>query len=154
MGAHVGTRWKAKPLPLQGGGDPHREASKGRLRAPLLLVAPAQSLELLLNRKPPRADSCSVNSANDSFSHPTAALSLHCRACSSPLIQAANWTKQNDTHWEVQLWCPECWDKQTAILNKAQAAYVSLAVEEGFACVLEAFEGLDAIPTVEPDRRK
>jgi hypothetical protein len=38
------------------------------------------------------------------------------------------------------------------VLDPAQASYLSLAVEEGFASVLEALEGLDAILTVEPRR--
>jgi hypothetical protein len=94
-----------------------------------------------------------VASTSDSSSHPAAALSLHCRACSSPLIQAAGWTKQDEAHWQVRLWCPECWDEHTTVLDRTQAAYISLAVEEGFACVLETFEGLEAIPTVEPGHR-
>ena len=95
-----------------------------------------------------------MTSASDSFPRPTAALSLHCRSCSSPLIQASGWTKQDDAHWRVRLWCPECWHEQTAVLDKAQAAFLSIAVEEGFACFLEILEGLDAIPTIEPGSRK
>lgn len=40
------------------------------------------------------------------------------------------------------------------VLDRAQASYLSLAVEEGFASVLEAFEGLDAIRTTEPDTKR
>ena len=40
------------------------------------------------------------------------------------------------------------------VLDRAQAACLSLAVEEGFACVLEAFEGLDTILTTEPGTRR
>lgn len=78
---------------------------------------------------------------------------MHCRSCSSPLVQASGWTKENDEHWHVRLWCPECWHEQMAVLDRAQAAYLSVAVEEGFACVLEALEGLDGIPTVAPGDR-
>ncbi len=37
-----------------------------------------------------------------------------------------------------------------AVIDKPQAAFLSVAVEEGFACILDALEGLDSIPTVEP----
>jgi hypothetical protein len=40
------------------------------------------------------------------------------------------------------------------VLDRAQAAYLSLAVEEGFASVLESLEGLDGILTIEPHRRQ
>lgn len=40
------------------------------------------------------------------------------------------------------------------VLDRAQAAYLSLAVEEGFASVLEAFEGLDTIVTTEARGRR
>ena len=39
------------------------------------------------------------------------------------------------------------------VVDKAQASYLSLAVEEAFASVLETLEGLDGILTVEPRRR-
>jgi hypothetical protein len=107
----------------------------------------------MLNRMPAPADSCSVTSAADNHPRPTAALALYCRSCSSPLVQASGWTKQ-EAHWTVRLWCPECWHDQTIDLDQAQASYLSLAVEEGFALVLEALEGLDAIVTVEPRRKR
>ncbi len=90
----------------------------------------------------------------DNFPRPAATLTLHCRSCSSPLIQASDWTKQADTRWSVRLWCPECWHEQTAVLDRAQAAYLSIAVEEGFASILETLEGLDGIPIAEPGDRK
>jgi hypothetical protein len=37
-----------------------------------------------------------------------------------------------------------------SLIDKPRAAFISVAVEEGFACVLDALEGLDSIPTVEP----
>ena len=107
-----------------------------------------------LKHKPREADSFHVTSASDSFPRPTAALSLHCRSCSSPLIQASGWTKQDESHWRVRLWCPECWHEQTTLLDKAQSAYLSIAVEENFACFLEILEGLDTMPTIEPGRRR
>jgi hypothetical protein len=51
------------------------------------------------------------------------------------------------------LWCPECWHEHTALLDRPQAACLSLVVEEGFATVLETFERLGGIPTIEPGNR-
>ena len=65
-------------------------------------------------------------------------------------MQAAEWTKEDESRWRVRLWCPECWHDQVAVLDRAQATYLSLAVEEGFASILETFEGLDAIVTTDP----
>jgi hypothetical protein len=101
---------------------------------------------------PASADKPPVTSAADNHPRPAAALALYCRSCSSPLLQASGWTKEDDSHWQVRLWCPECWRDQMAILDRAQAAYLSLAVEEGFASLLESLEGLDGILTVEPRR--
>ena len=53
----------------------------------------------------------------------------------------------------MRLWCPECWHDQTVVLDRTQASYLSIAVEEGFASVLETLEGLGGIMTVEPRRR-
>lgn len=78
---------------------------------------------------------------------------MFCRSCSSPLVQASGWVMEDKSHWKVRLWCPECWHDQTLLLDQAQSAYLSLAVEEGFACLLEAFEGLEALPTIERSRR-
>jgi len=95
-----------------------------------------------------------MTNPSDHQSESVSALAVYCRYCASPLVQAAAWTKQDDSHWKVRLWCPECWREQAVVLDRTQAAYLSLAVEEGFACVLEAFEGLDAIVTTEPPTRK
>lgn len=91
-----------------------------------------------------------MTNTGDSFPQPAAALTLYCRSCSSPLVQASGWTKEDDDHWRVRLWCPECWHDEAAVIDKPQAAFLSVAVEEGFACILDALEGLDSIPTVEP----
>jgi ribosomal protein S27E len=107
-----------------------------------------------LNQRLCYADSSGVNSRNESHPRPAATLAVYCRSCSSPLVQASGWAKTSETHWQVRLWCPECWHEQTVVLDRAQAAYLSLAVEEGFACVLEAFEGLDTIVITEPDTRR
>lgn len=95
-----------------------------------------------------------MTSAADNHPRPAAALALYCRSCSSPLVQASGWTKQDEPHWQVRLWCPECWHDQVVVLDQAQAAYLSVAVEEGFASLLEALEGLEGILTIEPHRRQ
>jgi ribosomal protein S27E len=92
-----------------------------------------------------------VSSKKDNHPREAAALAVFCRSCSSPLVQASGWVMEDEAHWRVRRWCPECWHDQTLRLDRAQSAYLSLAVEEGFACLLEAFEGLEAIPTIEPD---
>jgi hypothetical protein len=94
-----------------------------------------------------------MTNTGDDFSRRAAAVSMYCRHCSSPLVQASGWAKQDEDHWEVRLWCPECWHDQIAVLNKTQAAHLSMAVEEGFACILDELEGFDAIPVVEPGNR-
>jgi hypothetical protein len=95
-----------------------------------------------------------VTSNRDNHGRPAGALSLFCRYCASPLVQASGWTKEDERHWNVRLWCPECWQEQRVVLDRAQAAYLSLAIEEGFARVLEAFEGLDTIVTNEPGAKR
>jgi hypothetical protein len=107
-----------------------------------------------LNRRPPPADSSTVANRNDNHPRPAAAFAVFCRDCSSPLVQASGWMKQDESRWKVRLWCPECWREHSAVLDGAQAACLSLAVEEGFAAVLEALEGLDAIMTTEPGSRR
>ena len=95
-----------------------------------------------------------MTNRSDNQPRPAAALAVFCRSCSSPLVQASDWTKEDESYWKVRLWCPECWREQVTVLDRAQAAYLSLAVEEGFASVLETFEGLDTIVTTEPGKRR
>jgi hypothetical protein len=70
---------------------------------------------------------------------------IFCRSCSSPLVQAADWEQEDETHWRLRLWCPDCGFEQIAILDRPQVVYLSLAVEEGFACVLEALAELETL---------
>ncbi|MCE5255048.1 MAG: hypothetical protein LLG45_12745 [Actinomycetia bacterium] len=63
---------------------------------------------------------------------------IFCRVCSSPLVQASDWRPEEETVWYVRLWCPECGFEQAAILDRPQSTYLSLAIEEGFAQMLEA----------------
>lgn len=70
---------------------------------------------------------------------------VFCRRCASPLVQAVEWEQEDETSWSVTLWCPECGHEQVASLGRPQLLYLSLAIEEGFACLLEALSELDSI---------
>ncbi len=74
---------------------------------------------------------------------------IFCRSCASPLVQAADWEREDESRWRLRLWCPDCGFEQMAVLDRPEVIYVSLAVEEGFACVLEALAELETLP--EPD---
>jgi len=63
---------------------------------------------------------------------------IFCRVCSSPLVQASDWRPEDEVFWYVCLWCPECGFEQAAVLDRPQSTYLSLAIEEGFAHMLEA----------------
>jgi len=71
---------------------------------------------------------------------------IFCRSCGSPLLQAADWNQELDGDWCVRLWCPECNFERVVLLDKPQVTYLSLAIEEGFARMLEAFSELDCLP--------
>jgi hypothetical protein len=65
---------------------------------------------------------------------------IFCRSCASPLVQASGWEQDERSSWHVRLWCPECGFDSHVVLDKAQAGHLSLAIEAGFAQVLEALE--------------
>jgi RNase P subunit RPR2 len=65
---------------------------------------------------------------------------IFCRSCASPLVQASNWEQDERSSWHVRLWCPECGFERRVVLDKAQAGYLSAAIEAGFALLLEALE--------------
>ena len=67
---------------------------------------------------------------------------IFCRSCASPLVQASDWKQDERSSWHVRLWCPECAFERQVVLDKSQASYLSLAIEDGFAQVLEALEEL------------
>jgi len=69
---------------------------------------------------------------------------VFCRSCASPLIQALDWEQEEESMWSVRLWCPDCGFEQAAVLDRAQLLYLSLAVEEGFAWMLDALSQLNA----------
>ena len=70
---------------------------------------------------------------------------IFCRLCASPLVQAADWSREDESRWTVRLWCPECGLERTALLDRAQVVFLSLAVEEGFARMLEALAGSENV---------
>jgi hypothetical protein len=59
-------------------------------------------------------------------------------------VQAIDWQQEDDSSWSVMLWCPECGYEQAAQLERPQLLYLSMAVEEGFAWMLEALCELDS----------
>jgi hypothetical protein len=74
-----------------------------------------------------------------------AAANIFCRSCGSPLAQAADWDREQDSVWAVRLWCPECGFEQAAALDRSQLLYLSLAIEEGFNWMLQALAELNAV---------
>lgn len=78
---------------------------------------------------------------------------VSCRSCSSPLMQATDWARQDEGAWSARLWCPECWHERRVVLDREQAIIMSLVVEEGIACLLEDLVDLENLPTVEPGQR-
>jgi hypothetical protein len=75
---------------------------------------------------------------------------IFCKACASPLVQASDWTHEDGGDWHARIWCPECGFEQEAILEQPEVAYLALAIESGFAHVLEALAQLQDLP--ESDR--
>ena len=70
---------------------------------------------------------------------------VYCRVCSSPLVQASEWEQQSETCWHVRLWCPECDHEQPVTLDRPHLLYLSLAIEDGFAWMMEALAEFDAV---------
>lgn len=71
---------------------------------------------------------------------------IFCKACASPLVQATDWTQEDTVNWHVRIWCPECGFEHEAILGRSEVAYLSFAIEGGFAYVLEALGELQDMP--------
>ena len=82
-----------------------------------------------------------MNEVNNTM--PDVAPNIFCRSCASPLVQARDWEPEDETMWSVRLWCPDCDFEQMAVLDKAQLLYLTLAVEEGFAWMLDALSQLN-----------
>lgn len=70
---------------------------------------------------------------------------IFCRSCASPLIQVEGWEQDQDSSWHVRLWCPECASERAVLLDRAQAGFLSLAIEAGFSALLEALEELETL---------
>ncbi len=70
---------------------------------------------------------------------------VFCRSCGSPLVQALDWEQDDKSRWNVRLWCPDCAFEQAAVLNRSQLVYLTLAIEEGFVCMLDALAELRSI---------
>jgi hypothetical protein len=81
----------------------------------------------------------------------TIAPNIFCRSCASPLVQATDWQQEEESRWGMRLWCPDCGFEQAAVLDRAQLLYLSLAVEEGFAWMLDALAQLNAITLAPAD---
>ncbi|MBN1320984.1 MAG: zinc ribbon domain-containing protein [Thermoleophilia bacterium] len=83
----------------------------------------------------------------------TAAPTVFCRSCASPLVQALDWDEEEESLWGVRLWCPECGFEQAAILDRSQLFYLALAIEEGFGRMLDALDELSRMSSLpeEPD---
>lgn len=75
----------------------------------------------------------------------TVAPQVFCRSCTSPLVQASDWERKEGSRWSVRLWCPDCGFEQMAVLDRVQVTYLTLAIEEGFACALEALGEFGAL---------
>jgi hypothetical protein len=71
---------------------------------------------------------------------------IFCKACASPLVQASDWSQEDAANWHVRIWCPECGFEHEAILGRSEVAYLSFAIEGGFAHVLEALAELQDMP--------
>ncbi len=61
-------------------------------------------------------------------------------------MQASDWSQEDATNWHVRIWCPECGFEREAVLDRSEVAYLSLAIEGGFAYVLEALAELQDMP--------
>jgi hypothetical protein len=83
-----------------------------------------------------------MNESDNTMS--TVAPTIFCRSCASPLVQARDWEPEDANMWSVRLWCPDCDFEQAAVLDKAQLLYLTLAVEEGFAWMLDALSQINA----------
>jgi hypothetical protein len=69
---------------------------------------------------------------------------IYCRACCSPLIQFTDWTRIDGQNWHVRLRCPECGDEREADLEQPHVRFLSIAIEEGFALMLESLVQLES----------
>ena len=95
----------------------------------------------------------SVSSSGRSDTHDRLVPRLFCRACASPLVQVTAWEQETRSAWKVRIVCPECGSEHLALLDHRQLVYLSLAVEEGFAFMLEALAEIQDLVDTPPDGR-
>jgi len=101
--------------------------------------------EYPLNLKALTVDMTHMENSMNEHTSRTVAPNMFCRSCASPLVQATGWQQESDDVWGVILWCPECGFEQAAILDRSQLLYLSMAIEEGFAWMLEALAEFNAV---------
>ena len=94
---------------------------------------------------PAQRDSNIVSDDSNSTKARTSVPRIFCRSCASALVQATDWEQEEETQWSLRLWCPDCGFEQIAVLDRPQVVYLTLAIEEGFACILEALAELEAL---------
>jgi hypothetical protein len=102
-------------------------------------------MEPPLNSGPSPVDKSCMTPDIDKDEPRETAANIFCRSCGSPLIQAADWEREQDSVWALRLWCPECGFEQVAALDRSQLPYLSLAIEEGFSWMLQALAELNAL---------
>ncbi len=105
----------------------------------------------LLNPSLESVDMAHMTDGTDKRMRRPIAANIFCRACGSPLVQAADWEQEEESHWSMRLWCPECGFEQAATLDRPQLLYLSLAIEEGFGWMLRALSELNAISPLPSD---
>jgi hypothetical protein len=68
---------------------------------------------------------------------------LLCRECSSPLIQALEWTRLSEDHWSVLIRCPECLSSGEIVMGQDSAHDFLLEADEATRSLRETVESLD-----------
>ena len=68
---------------------------------------------------------------------------LFCRKCSSPLIQAVEWTRLNEDHRSVLVRCPECFGSCEIVMDENRAHEFLLEAEEAIRSLREAAQSLE-----------
>ena len=68
---------------------------------------------------------------------------LFCRGCSSPLVQAVEWTRLNEDHWSVLVRCPECFGSCEIVMDEDRAHEFMLETDEAVRSLLETAQSLE-----------
>jgi hypothetical protein len=131
--------------PREGGRRPGYPAKPSRSTGRYLSCGaiPATSVNLTAAGLPAERDRDAVSDGPNNAKARNPVPRIFCRSCASPLVQAADWEQEDETHWTLRLWCPDCGFEQIAVLDRPQVIYLTLAIEEGFACILEALAELE-----------